>query len=309
MGKSPGSNQLTQPPTGSGLIAYLGGWTKMDLNKWQRLHPAFALASAGRELALSETLLTDLEIPTLWWYSAKSTALILGTSQKPEAANLEYCRETGIAVYRRTSGGTAVLAEPDFVSLDVALPSGHSLALSDIVATYRWLGLTWLEALKRLGLEELRLVQPEEVRAERIAAASPEEIERDKLARMVCFGSLSPYEVVQGNRKLVGLAQIRRRAGTLLQCGIPLRAQTARFAPLLALPPERHPELTTILEGQSTSLDRLLGRVLSAEEIVALFEEALRDLWNVRLEANPWSTRKIEQAEQLEREKFTNLAP
>lgn len=278
--------------------------------QWRRFAPDFAEQNTGRQLALSETLLTDLDAPALWWYSARQTALVLGTSQKPDAVDLNYCREAGIEVYRRTSGGTAVLAEPDFVSLDVALPPGHALAPSDVVETYRWLGAVWLEALQKLGLTGARLVPTEEVRAERAALPnrSPQELEQDKLVRLVCFGSLSPYEVVVGKRKLVGLAQIRRRAGTLLQCGLPLRAQTNRFALFLALPPEKRPELTSLLAEHITNLDELLGRVLSAEEVVKVFEETLAQLWKVRLTPYEWPSDKLAQAERIEREKFANLA-
>ena len=48
-----------------------------------------------------------------------------------------------------------------------------------------------------------------------------------------CFGGLSPWEVLAGGRKVVGLSQTRRRPGALLQAGIPLRLDAARLARLL----------------------------------------------------------------------------
>lgn len=260
---------------------------------------------------MSESFLAGPVVgPGLWWYSARRPALILGTSQKPKVANLEYCREAGIEIYRRTSGGAAVLAEPDFVSLDVFLPPGHPLAPSDIVETYRWLGKTWLETLKIIGLADLRLVNVAEVRAERVASAGydAEEIHRDKLARLVCFGSLSPYEVALGNRKLVGLAQIRRRAGTLLQCGLPLRAQSTHFSQLLDLPQPDRALLGPLLDERIVSLEEITGKILKPEEIVAAFEKTLGELWQVKLDNIEWPDARLEQANRLEQEKFQNLA-
>lgn len=275
---------------------------------WRRFSPAFAGDTAGRQLALSETLLAGPSEPGLWWYSAARPALILGTSQKPDVADREQCRASRVALYRRTSGGTAVFAEPDFVSLDVILPPDHPLAPSDVVQTYRWLGQVWLETLKTLAVPDLRLVSVEEVRAAKAAApATPQHSRFERLARLVCFGSLSPYEVVLGQRKLVGLAQIRRRGGTLLQCGLPLRPQFARFAPLLSLSRPDRALLTAMLPERLVSLEEVSGKIFQPDEIVAAFETALQNFWPVRFEAAAWSSEQLDLANQLEQTKFNNL--
>ena len=62
----------------------------------------------------------------------------------------------------------------------------------------------------------------------RAAAAGP------GAAADACFGGLSPFEVLAGGRKVVGLSQARRRPGTLLQAGIPLTLDAARLARLMA---------------------------------------------------------------------------
>lgn len=120
---------------------------------WRRLSPALAAYGVSRELALSESLLQKVQQPTLWWYSAHVPALILGTAQKLEILNSRACVAQGLEIYKRASGGALVLAEPSFLSLDVALPPEHPLAPTDVVETYRWLGEVWLESLSKLGLE------------------------------------------------------------------------------------------------------------------------------------------------------------
>ena len=56
---------------------------------------------------------------------------------------------------------------------------------------------------------------------------------RARAADVACFGGLSPYEVLAGGRKVVGLSQARRRQGTLLQAGVLLDLDAARLARLL----------------------------------------------------------------------------
>ena len=279
----------------------------MVLEQWRRLPAALGQGNAGRQLALSESLLIGLDRPSLWWYSAGRPALVLGTSQKLQAVNLEYCRQHQIAVYRRTSGGAAVLSEPRFLSLDIALPPNHPFAPADIVKTYAWLGQTWLETLQTLGLSKVKLVVPEEIRAAKNLNLVAEEAEDDRLARLVCFGSLSPYEVVSEGRKLVGLAQVRRRAGTLLQCGLPFSSQTQAFAPLLKLLPSESSLLSRLLSERITSLDLASGREISYEQVMEAFEQSLQRLWQVQPVAADWSSESLAQSERLESEKFIDL--
>ena len=90
--------------------------------------------------------------PTLFWSQAESEGLVLGFSQKHDVVNPHALTELALPIYHRRAGGTAVLVGPHLLSLDVMLPAGHPLALSDLVESYRWLGETWSEALRSLGV-------------------------------------------------------------------------------------------------------------------------------------------------------------
>src|SRR5438445_2880277 len=106
----------------------------MDTSSWRVL--PFSDALMGRQLALSEAMLVGLaetHVPSIRWYVPVEHALVLGNGQRPGIADLDVCRERGIGVYKRTSGGAAVLVDEQLVSMDVALPSEHPLATSDVV--------------------------------------------------------------------------------------------------------------------------------------------------------------------------------
>ncbi len=271
---------------------------------WRSL--PFNSEGAGRQLALSESLLTNLDRPTLYWYAAPRPTLILGAAQKPDLLDLEACQSAGFEVYRRTSGGTVVLAGPDFLSLDIGLPPGSSLASTDVTQAYRWLGQTWVTALARLGLAA-RLIGPEEARLARADFDSrPEEA---RLVKLVCFGTLSSYEVVaEDGRKLVGLAQIKRRSGTLLQAGVHLHWPAATFAQFLALDPLDRPRLAAFLARRATGLTDLTGHCLARQDIIEAVETTLRAGWKVGLESDEWSEAELATAADLQLTKYLNLA-
>ena len=61
-------------------------------------------------------------LPTLRWYGYSRPAVVLGVGQRPEAVDRCRGRAAGVQVDRRTSGGTAVLADETMLALDVAAP-------------------------------------------------------------------------------------------------------------------------------------------------------------------------------------------
>ena len=52
----------------------------------------------------------------------------------------------------------------------------------------------------------------------------------------MCFGGLSPWEVVAGGRKVLGLSQVRRTAGAIIQVGVPMRLDAVRLARAMGAP-------------------------------------------------------------------------
>lgn len=165
--------------------------------------------------------------PALAWAPVAPPGLVLGRSAGPEPVDWAACARAGVGVHRRASGGGPVLWDADLVAFDIVLPAGHALLSSDVVASYRWLGEALAEALGALGIDA-RAVLTDDARA--LAADR-----RDTPAAAACYGNLSPFEVVSDGRKLVGLAQVRRRVGALFQVGIPLRPAGAALAELLDL--------------------------------------------------------------------------
>ena len=179
-----------------------------------------------------------------------------------------------IPLYHRRAGGTAVLVGPNLLSLDVILPAGHPFILTDIVESYRWFGTVWVKTLGSLGVET-RVVLPEEAHVQRALLKQEATQSREAILNRACFGSISSYEVIAEERKVVGLDMIRRQAGSLLQAGLLLKWDIEPLIELLGHTPEEQAILREGLPERAIGLDTLLGRTLSATEVIYAFEEAL----------------------------------
>lgn len=164
---------------------------------------ALLAAAALGEAGLTATIVTP-------------AALVLGSAQPETDA------ATTIDVVKRGTGGGAVLCDVGTLLIDLAVPAGHALAPEDVTEAYRPLGEAIQVALVGMGLD-CRTVTVDEARAMDDAHKAA--------ARRACWAGLSPYELVLADgRKLVGLAQRRRRGAVLHQIAIPVTTPPAAVA-------------------------------------------------------------------------------
>jgi len=249
-----------------------------SVHKWRDL--PFTIAPQQYHIDLSEQLLIAAlpgEPATLYWSQAESQGLVLGFSQKEGILNQAALIAQPIPLYHRRAGGTAVLVGPALLSLDVILPAGHPLILPDIVESYHWLGDVWVKTLRILGVET-RLVSPQEAHTRQALLKQEATGNREAILSRACFGSLSSYEVITKKRKVVGLDMIRRRTGSLLQAGVLLKWDTEPLVELLGHTAEEQTILREELPERAVGLDTLVGRTISAMEVISAFEEALSTL-------------------------------
>lgn len=153
------------------------------------------------------------------------SALVLGSAQREDEADLAACAAAGVAVTRRGTGGGAVLCDAGVLLVDLAVPRGHALGPDDVTEAYRPLGDAVVRALGELGVAS---------RTVTVAEARDGDDARRAAARRACWAGLSPYEVVlDDGRKLVGLAQRRRAGAVLHQLALHVDSAPTRVADLL----------------------------------------------------------------------------
>ena len=168
---------------------------------------------AAEAIAMSDALLRsgDNRVPTVIWWEVVETALIVGRTAAPSIVDEGACDRIGVPVVRRHTGGGPLLWDDGLLAVDVILPKADPRAPIDVVEAYRWLGDAAAAALRDVGVPAQRL-EP--------AAARANTSDADDAIAKLCFGGLSPHEIVVGDRKIAGLCQARRSRGSLLQLGV-----------------------------------------------------------------------------------------
>jgi lipoate-protein ligase A len=181
---------------------------------------------------------------TLRFVDVTESALVLGSTQ-PAIDALD------IDVVRRRSGGGAVLVGPgEVLWADVFVPADDPLWDQDVGVAFHWLGRTWTTALRSLGVESARSHE-----GPMVCTA---------WCRHVCFAGIGPGEVTVDDRKVVGIAQRRTRAGSLFQCAALLRWDPVRMASAVGLDGEGARELAHLAGPLPVEADRLEDAFLSA---------------------------------------------
>jgi len=201
-----------------------------------------------------------------WHYA--DTALVLGRSQRPSAELAARADRACISLVERLSGGGAVLSGPWMLSVTLLLPPTHPLARASLPAGYRAIGEACRDALRGLGLPTQLAVPARDV------SQTADELD------WACFASISHGELVAAEgRKVVGLAQVRRRQGIAVCIGVLLARPD--WAQLVRVWTGRDDaRLVRQLESRTASCDELAPApsAPSADLLAARLESALTGL-------------------------------
>jgi lipoyl(octanoyl) transferase len=229
--------------------------------------------TGAENMALDEAIMDAVAAgespPTLRFYAWSPPCLSLGKRQPLDGVDLARCRADGIDVVRRATGGFAIL-HTDELTYSVTTRPDDPRADGAILDAYRKLSQGLLAGLQRLGTApEMNPVVPGGVH--NVSAA--------------CFEMPSAYEIVVGQRKLIGSAQARP-AGRVLQHGsLPLTGDIARVVPYLAY--EREDERVALadhLRARATTLSDALGRAVSYDEAAEAMAQGFAEALNLTFE-------------------------
>jgi len=230
-------------------------------------------ASGARQMAVDDALLTlcgrGHSPSTLRLFGFRPACLSLGRFQ---AAPPETCRDDGLEVVRRPTGGRAVLHRGD-ICYSIIAPVGHPLVAGSIHQSYAKIARALAEGLAILGLPPLQEVAPQ--------GRLPE--------GDWCFEAMAPHELALDGAKLVGSAQLRRE-GMLLQQG------SIRLAPP---------------GGQAsaaTSVEEALDRRVPRREVARALVEGFSRAWGVQFRRSRLTAEEEQLAQRLEREKYADQA-
>lgn len=218
--------------------------------------------SAERNMEVDAGLLDDCGQgripPTVRLYGWSEPAITVGYSQKAEdELDIERCRQLGIAVVRRPTGGRALLHHRE---LTYAVVAPVSLPPFDrgLKATFGAISEALLSGLQDLGIH---------------AGFSANKQRSDFARSPACFASLNHCEITVDGKKLVGSAQKRTSKAFLQHGSLVLEADHALFTSLLKFDTENE-RISTLqrLVDSTTTLNQVCNRKVAFEEISAALQ-------------------------------------
>ena len=250
------------------------------------------LADGATNMAIDEAILWAVaegkSRPTLRFYGWEPPCLSIGYSQSMEGeADVDRCREAGIGLVRRATGGRSIL-HADELTYSVVAPQAEPRVAGGVIESYRRLSAGLVAGLRSLGL-----------------AVAQVETADDKGKSAACFDAPSSYEITVGGKKLVGSAQVRKKRVVLQHGSLPLEGDIARIFDFLKAPSdERREGLKQELQARATSLDLALGYRIPFDEVARHLAAGFAQALNLRLIPGQLSQHELALAEKLRREKY-----
>ncbi|HXZ92853.1 MAG TPA: ligase [Burkholderiales bacterium] len=155
----------------------------------------------------------DIATPTLACRRYGTPAVVLGAGQRTTPELIASAAAHGVEVVKRDSGGGAVMTGPWMLGFSLRLAPSDPATEAAPLEIFRLLGAACRDVLGELGFAAALATDADVARS----------IERARSMNLqwACFGTVSHGELVDpAGRKLLGLAQCRRRGWVLLEGGL-----------------------------------------------------------------------------------------
>lgn len=181
------------------------------MHSWRLINSGFQ--AGAMNMALDEALLQAVasgdSLPVLRFYRWRPATLSLGYGQSLAAdVDLEVCRQAGLDVVRRSTGGRAVLHDQE-VTYAVIAPLNAGLFGGSVLDCYRVISEVLQQTLVKLDLPA------------QLVPGKPRGGHQNAV-KAVCFSAPSQYELVIEGRKVAGSAQKRHGQAFLQHGSIPI---------------------------------------------------------------------------------------
>lgn len=220
---------------------------------------------------LVQRLIDGTGSSTLRLYRWKPWTISLGYHQRFSDVDAQRCKEDGIDIVRRPTGGRAILHAQELTYSIVMSTRAKSIPL-----VYDEISSALVEGLRLFGIKEVALQrsQPNFGGLYRNPSSIP------------CFSSSARNEIEWKERKLVGSAQRRYVAESIdvvLQHGsILCGSEHSRLAEYLALESEQiRARIRQDLAEKTTNLHHIIGREIDLQNLSECIKKGFESAWGI----------------------------
>ena len=244
-------------------------------------------ANMARDAALfARAEESDAPRTTLRFYRWDVPTLSLGNKQRVAgAADEAFCRENGVAIVRRPTGGAAVLHHLE-LTYSVVSNDRECFPQHGILAIYLQISRALCRGLQALGVPA-RIVSH--------GALGPARADNYIRNPYPCFSAASHFELVVGEHKIIGSAQKRGRRAFLQHGSIPCAYDWPLQAGSMRA---RVEELRKVM----TSIGAHIPQVPAYRDLAAAFTRGFEEVFGLDLSGPPadWSAEELRHARSLE---------
>lgn len=222
--------------------------------------------------AILEMVAANKTEPTLRFYGWKPHAISIGYFQGiEEEVNIEACKNMGVDIVRRITGGGAVFHAEE-LTYSIVIPETHYLARHDILKSYESILQGVINGLDILGIKAQ-------------------------------FAPIN--DIVVDTKKISGNAQTRKY-GCILQHGtILLSVDPEIMFTLLKVPNEKlKGKLIADIKQRVTSVSTQLGTSISFETVQTSFIQGFMSILEEPLHESPLTQEELARAQTLQETKF-----
>lgn len=143
---------------------------------WRLIDSGFVDGPTSQAIdeAIREARLKELVPNTLHLYRRKPPAVSIGRYQKiGDVVDLEFCRERGIDIVRRTSGGGTIYTDSNCLEYAVVVDQGYPEIPMDLEGSFQVICSGVITALKKLGIDaSYKPVNDVQVRGRKISGSA-----------------------------------------------------------------------------------------------------------------------------------------
>jgi lipoyl(octanoyl) transferase len=267
---------------------------KYPHQEWRLLitPPANGAWNMAVDEALLEAVGKNRSLAFLRLYAWEPACLSIGYAQSFRDIDHHRRLELGWDWVRRPTGGRAIL-HIDELTYSVVASLQEPRVAGSVLESYQRLSAALIESLHLLNIP----AAPHPINTSATALKS----------EPVCFEVPSNYEIVIGDKKLVGSAQARRKEGVLQHGTLPLWGDLTRITQALRYKEERErKEAGERLLAHATTVENVLGLRIDWSAAVEAFIAGFQSTFNLDFIRYDLSDEEAERANQLVTEKYTH---
>jgi lipoate-protein ligase A len=219
----------------------------------------------------------------LRFYQWEKPTVSIGYSQKAEKViDLPFCRQKGIEIVRRITGGKLVLHHKEMTYSVCSSDSG--IFSQKLIHSYRLISEALNLGLQRMGIES------------RLAKETPTVYARGVLP---CFSHPARDEIEMEGKKIIGSAQKRTGKKFIQHGSIPLEKEEVLLKSVSVLDQSKN-------VIQMTSLSDALGKIVDFDWAVDHFASGISDYFGVRLNPRAFSQTEQNAIRKIQKERYEN---